>query len=74
MLAGRGRHWAVAVVLDVPIDETLTPRRRMFSGRQLHRHGPLRHARRRAGSAPTEGIASPPQPTLRFVRALHTAR
>ncbi|HEX3658617.1 MAG TPA: hypothetical protein VHV55_22690 [Pirellulales bacterium] len=74
MLAGRGRLWAVAVAIDVLDGETFAPGR-LFSGRELHRDGPLRKVRRRRkASSSTVDVASSPQPTLRFVRALQTAR
>ncbi|HEY5311087.1 MAG TPA: hypothetical protein VIK18_01165, partial [Pirellulales bacterium] len=74
MLAGRGRHWAVAVAIEASDGEALASRR-LFSGRQLRRDGPLRQVRsRRKASAPPVDDAPSPQPTLRFGRSLPAAR
>ena len=84
MLATRGRHWAVALAIEIGSSGGFAPPR-LFSGQQLRRDGPMRalHRRRRAQPMPSEHAdenqsdpagARGPRFTLHFVRAMKTAK
>lgn len=80
MLATRGRHWAVALAIEIRSGGDFAPPR-LFSGHQLRRDGPMRALHRRHGVSTravqhdeiTAGTGGP-RPTLHFVRAIQTAK
>ena len=84
MLTTRGRHWAVALAVEIRTGGDFAPPR-LFSGQQLRRDGPLRALRRRCHAEPRPSLrgdeiqsettgAGGSRPTLHFIRAMKTAK